>query len=99
MAEKLIGKLYTTAAGFLSYEFYEAEPNYIYELERVLTDLLKFETFTRPSYGLDLHSWDFCKNDIRVTIGWDNWSGCFIMSHCKKGDEYILGLVNYFEVT
>jgi hypothetical protein len=33
MAEKLIGKLHTIASGFLSYEFYKAEPNYIYELD------------------------------------------------------------------
>ena len=39
--------------------------------------------------GLNLAGFDLRINGERVTIGWDNWSGIFIMSSEPSGDIVI----------
>ena len=39
--------------------------------------------------GLNTVGFDFRINGERVTIGWDNWSGIFIMSSEPSGDVVI----------
>ncbi|WP_315073561.1 hypothetical protein [uncultured Clostridium sp.] len=34
---------------------------------------------------------------VRITVGWDNWSGCFAMAYCHEGDNYIVKLGGYFD--
>ncbi|MBP2660837.1 MAG: hypothetical protein H6Q69_3869 [Firmicutes bacterium] len=91
------GKLHTISSGFLSYEFFEAKANSIYEIGASLTNHFGFKEQCTPAVGLDSVFWDLCRDDVKLTVGWDIWSGCFIMSHCKKGDEFIARYQNYVE--
>ncbi len=86
------GKLQTISSGFLSYDFFDAKADSIYEIGTSLTNHFGFKEQGTPSIG-----WDFCNNDVKLTVGWDIWSGCFIMSPCKKGDTFIIQYQSYIE--
>ena len=91
------GKLQTISNGFLSYEFFDAKASSIYDIGTSLTNHFGFKEQSTPVIGLDSIWWDFCNIDVKVTVGWDIWSGCFIMSHWKKGDQFIIQYQNYVE--
>lgn len=44
---------------------------------------------TSPVAGMEGVYWGAQKDKFRLTLGWDIWSGIFIMSHCLDGDEYV----------
>lgn len=43
----------------------------------------------KGALGQDVAAFDFQINGKQVTIGWDNWSGLFIMSNEPSGDIVI----------
>lgn len=43
----------------------------------------------KGAIGLDTVGLDFQINEKHVTVGWDNWSGLFIMSREPDGDNVI----------
>lgn len=91
------GALHKISSGFLSYEFFEAKEDLIYDIGASLINYFGFKEQFTPAVGLDSIFWDFCRDDVKLTVGWDIWSGCFIMSNCKKGDEFIAQYQIYVE--
>jgi hypothetical protein len=85
----LEGKLHKTASGFYSYDIVEADNDFIYKLANVLTKQFGFDMVNTPMTGLDGVYWDAIKKNVKLTVGWDNWSGAFVMAHCSEGDEYV----------
>ena len=83
------GKIYKTAEGFNSYEISEADEKYIFTLADILIKQLGFTTDTTPISGLDGVYWDFLKEDVKLTVGWDIWSGAFVMAYCLSGNKHI----------
>jgi len=91
------GLLHKTAEGHDSYEIYEADQDFIFRFAEILTTRFGFElTGDRPAVGLDEIYLDAKKGSIRLTIGWDNWSGAFVFAHCSEGDGYIEKIANCF---
>jgi len=37
------------------------------------------------------------KDDVKITVGWDNWSGCYIMDHDPAGEKYIQEIGKYLD--
>ena len=83
------GKIYTIANGFKSYEMYHDEGSQIFVFADILEKQLGFTMKVPPVIGWDNIFWDATKEDITMTIGWDNWSGAFVHASCSKGDHYI----------
>jgi hypothetical protein len=90
------GKLNIIKNGFYSYDIYEADQNYIYQIADILTKQHGFSMVNSPVIGLDCVYWDFNKNNIKLTLGWDIWSGAFIFAHCLNGNDYIKIVSDYF---
>lgn len=94
MLKNVTGKLFTVQNGHLNYEIYEATPDLVPILGAILQD--KFGYFpVRPlAIGLSEVVIDLKRNNITLSLGWDNWSGAYIMAHCKNGDlEIIAGFI------
>ena len=89
------GKMFKTASGFNSYEIYDAENDHIFIFADVLTKKFGFQMNTAPMVGLDGVYWDASKLGVKLTAGWDVWSGAFIFAHCPKGDEYVKEIAEY----
>ena len=83
------GKLAKTANGFYSYEIFEAEENYMFTLADMLTKHFDFQITNAPFVGLDGVYLDVIESGVKLTVGWDIWSGAFVSAHCSTGNEYI----------
>lgn len=83
------GEFRKTASGFNSYELANVEENYMYKFADVIVDIFQFEQFGLPVVGGDGVYWDFFKDGVKLVLGWDIWSGCFIMSDSLLGDKYV----------
>lgn len=89
------GKFCTTANGFKSYEIFDADENSIFNFADILEQEFQFTKFKVPVVGLDGIYWDFYKDEEMITLGWDNWSGIFIMSNSELGDLLVTQIGNY----
>lgn len=94
---KIEGTICLISNGHKSYEIFEADESFILKMASVLIDKFKFEKQHEPLVGLDGCYIDLYRGQIRVTVGWDNWSGCFAMAYCNEGDNYIIKLSEYFD--
>ena len=90
------GKIYKTAKGYNSYEILDADALFIFKMATVITEKFHF-THANPAIGPDQVFMDFVKDGVRITIGWDIWSGCFVMAHDKVGDQYVEEIGNYLD--
>ena len=88
------GKLMKTSNGFNSYEISDADQNYIFVLADILTKRFDFHMVNAPVVGLDGVYWEATKKNVKLTVGWDIWSGAFVMAHCSEGSEYVERLEN-----
>jgi hypothetical protein len=91
------GKLTQTASGFNSYEIFEGEEDYIFTFADILTKHFGFRTVDTPVAGLEGVYLDVVKNNIKLTVGWDIWSGAFVNAHCSTGNEYVKKIADYCE--
>ncbi|CAN7762113.1 hypothetical protein [Paenibacillus sp. LjRoot56] len=94
--KNLQGKINKTSKGYNSYEIFDADASFILKIATVVTEKFNF-THTNPIIGLEQVFMDFDKDGIKITIGWDIWSGCFVMAHDKLGDKCIVEIGNYLD--
>lgn len=82
------GRLHRNASGRASYEVFEAEADFLTELSNAL-GRLGFAPQRPPIVGLDQVFEHYSNGDVRLTAGWDNWSGCFVFAWEPEGDRFV----------
>ena len=83
------GKLRKLKNGLYSYEILEADQNHIFIFADVLEKQFNFRMANAPMAGLDGVYWEASNGSVKLTVGWDIWSGAFVMADCLIGNEYI----------
>lgn len=84
-------KLYRISSGHLSLDNDELESDKIFEVLSVLEQNLR----NNPEFGGKLGitpsaaAVELLVDGARITVGWDNWSGLFIMAWDNDGDLII----------
>ena len=91
------GELKKIANGYKSYDISGAEQNHIFEFADILTKQFGFHMIGAPVAGCDGVYWVAFKESIQLTVGWDIWSGAFVMAHCRKGNKYIEDIQNIYK--
>lgn len=94
--KNLEGKIYKTSNGYNSYEIEYADSIFIFKIAAVVTKKFQF-IHVNPVIGLEQVFMDFVKDGVKITVGWDIWSGCFVMARDKVGDKYIEEIGNYLD--
>ena len=89
------GRLSKTSSGFLSYDIKDAEQDHIFVLADSLTREFGFQMTGVPAPGPDGVYWDAVKGSVRLTVGWDIWSGAFVMANCQSGNAEVEKLVQW----
>jgi hypothetical protein len=87
--EKLEGFFWRAANGRQSYEVYRATPDFIYEVASLLRQRYGFSEPKRPVVGLDEVITECSKDGLKLLLGWDNWSGCYVLADTPEGDEVV----------
>lgn len=92
--------LHTASNGFLSLDF----GDYDSPLATSISDFLETDWgFSRDgpaAFGMDGGVWpNFVRSEIVLAAGWDNWSGQYLLSNSKEGDEIlrqIFGMISLY---
>ncbi len=81
--------LTTTASGRQSWEVFEAS----YDLAGPVCDYLRqvhgFGTPTTPLFGLDEVVATVARPGMRLSVGWDNWSGFYVFGDSEAADTVV----------
>ena len=93
----LTGCFHKTAQDRTSYEIFEADSDFMFQIVEVLESRFGFHAITIPMDGFDVIYWDFARDAIRVTVGWDVWSGCFVFATTEAGDEIVKEIGQYLD--
>lgn len=94
----LIGRLNQTAEGFDSYEIFEADSSFVFTIATWIQPAFELDAYEMPTFGLDSVYLPLWQGDaINITIGWDNWSGCFVMAHSEAGNELVRHIAAYLD--
>ena len=97
MRKPLTGQLYRDASGRNSYEIFDAEAQFIFSLADMLQDRFGFSDFTLPAFGLDQVYMECSKDNRRIILGWDNWSGCFVTTNEPENDAFVAEIGAYLD--
>ena len=77
------------ASGRACYAVFDAEVDFLTDLSKVLEGL-GFAEYRPPIVGFDEVYLDFKNGDVRLTIGWDHWSSCFVFAWEPEGDPFVI---------
>ncbi len=91
------GVLHKTAHDRNSYEIYGADSDFLCKIVQVLEARFGFAALNQPLDGIDCLYWDFARDGIRLTVGWDIWSGCFVFANSAAGDELVREIGQYLD--
>lgn len=86
---KLNGKFYKTAKGNETYDIEHAEAEHIFPVATIIQKTFGFKPLQLPIFGLDSAHLELIKEDIKIMIGWDIWSGLFVMAIDEKGNKAV----------
>lgn len=92
----LSGQFALTASGRQSYELSNADWVMVMPLVKIATEFFGF-TSRLPVYGFDELYVDCKRDDIEITVGWDTWSGCFVMGYTEASDEFVREMGDYVD--
>lgn len=94
---ELKGHVFKNASKRNSYEVLELQATAIWTIATWIQDEFGFQPKTLPIFGLDEVFLDLWKDQMQITVGWDNWSGIFVMAHTEQGDPAIEEIGRYIE--
>lgn len=84
------------ANGRLSVESFDTPASEIYRIVFDLQDEFKLSNITRPIIGLDCIILEGEIEGQRIGIGYDNWSGCYVMGLSDAADPIIERIAAYY---
>ncbi|WP_226705218.1 hypothetical protein [Microbulbifer elongatus] len=95
MLKDLSGKTVTVSNGHLSYEIYDAKSEFVPVLGELLQREFGYSPVGMPAIGLSEVVAEVELNGTKLGLGWDNWSGEYVMAFCEEGDLLIKTIANY----
>ena len=92
----LSGQFRQTASGRQSYEIANADWMMVASLVKIATEFFGF-TSRLPVYGFEELYIDCKRDNLEITVGWEYWSGCFVMGYSPESDEFVRVMGDYVE--
>ena len=93
----LSGCFHKAANGHVCYEIYRATPDFIQVAARVLRERHGFPPANKPLHGFDEVLTECCKDGVRLLLGWDNWSGFYLLADSNAGDAVVEDVGRYLD--
>jgi hypothetical protein len=92
---KLKGNFSKTTEGHETYDIYHAEAEHIFPVATMIEKKFGFKPLQLPIFALDSAYIELIRNDVKIIVGWDIWSGLFVMSTDIKGDTVVHEIGEY----
>lgn len=93
--QTLEGKFYKVANGHVSYEVFYATSDIIFAISDILVARYGCSPIDALLYGLDAVITKCQKDNIKLDLGWDNWSGFYIFANSPEGDGLVKDIGTY----
>lgn len=97
MPKQLTGKTATISNGHLSYEVHNANSEFVPVLATLLQEQLGISPVSLPGISASEVALKMELNGIELDIGWDVWSGVYVMARCEQGDLLVRRLASYLD--
>ena len=91
------GKLYKTGKGYYTYDVEYAEAHHIFPVMTAIEKQFNFSPGRLPGLGLDTAIGELVRDNIRILVGWDIWSGVYVMALDVEGNEVIQEIAEYLD--
>lgn len=95
--KELKGQRSKNASGRESYGIFEAQPEYLETIAALLSSRFGFAQQGETGVGLIDVIMTFTNGTITLAVGWDSWSGCYIMAQQPAGDEVVRAIGDYLD--
>ncbi|NHJ47327.1 MAG: hypothetical protein FK733_06010 [Asgard group archaeon] len=87
---KLTGKIFKTAQDTLSYDIEAASIALVMSVVEMIENKFGFQMIEgMPVIGFEDAVIVMTKDDIKIWVGWDIWSGLYVFADEKSGDQTI----------
>ncbi len=94
---KVTGKFHKTAKGHLTYDIEELEAYQVFPIAIALQDMFGFKTGKLPGLDPDALYIELIRDSVKILVGWDIWSGLFVMAMEESGDPVIQEIGQYLD--
>jgi hypothetical protein len=95
--EKLEGFFCKAANDRQCYEIYQATADFIYEAANLLKQLYGFSEPKRAIVGFDEVLTEVSKDGLKLLLGWDIWSGFYVMADSEEADAIVNEFGKYLD--
>jgi hypothetical protein len=95
--EKLQGFFCKAANGRQCYEIDKATPEFIYVAANFLVQKFGFSEPKKPIVGLDEVLTECSKEQLKLLLGWDNWSGFYVLADTPDTDAVVNEFGRYLD--
>ena len=85
------------ANGRQCYEIFRASPRLIIKAGEILHDRFGFDPIVKPVIGADSVITACTKGDLTLHLGWDNWSGFYVLAGSLAGDGAVDEFGDYLD--
>lgn len=93
----LQGKIFIAANGHLSYEIFRASTEILTPISQLLTSQFNCTFPTPPIIGLDEVITTGWQGNIELLVGWDNWSGFYVLADSAEADTLVTEIGTYLD--
>jgi len=97
MLKDLSGKTYTAANGQQTYEVFYASASLVPVIGELLQEHFGFALASKAVIGLDEVVAEVEKDGIKLGLGWDNWSGAYVMGFCEEGSKWVNKISHFLD--
>ena len=94
-------KLYQVSNGHKSLEHFELKADDVFSVLHQLKSHFQERLDAGEKMGLEVQSSvaaEIWVNGTKLTVGWDNWSGLFIMAWDTDGDRIVREIEGFIEI-
>lgn len=97
MLKDLGGKKYTAANGQQTYEVFYASASLVPVIGELIQEHFGFLPISKPVIGLDEVVAEMEKDGVKLGLGWDNWSGAYVMGFCSEGSNWVNKISHFLD--
>jgi hypothetical protein len=95
--ETLTGQFDQAANGRSTYAVVNAKSKFLFVIIDILQMQFGFSQPTQPILGLDQVISEISRGSAKLLLGWDVWSGCYIMANSSENDNVVKEIGEYLD--
>lgn len=93
MTQKALGEFFETDDGHLSYELEEFEAAMVFPVASRIQRRFGFAPSAPHDFEPEAELIDLIRDGVRIAVGWNDWSGLYVMASDAAGDAWLKEIV------